>query len=111
MKKIEAIIRRGKLPEVKQALSLIGIQGITVLEAGGFGQQRGKQNTDSPDDEVFLVPKYKIEVFTTDELLEKAVNTIESICKTGRPGDGKIFILPVEDVLRIRTGERGKTAL
>ncbi len=109
---MEAVIRRAKLAELKKALSDLGIQGITVLEAGGFGQQRGHpQPAEEGGDEVFLVPKYKLEIFTTDEMAPKVLEKIAQICKTGRPGDGKVFVSSVEGSLRIRTGETGEKAL
>lgn len=111
MKKIEAIIRRSKLGELKSALSQLGVQGITVLDAGGFGQQRGHPFTTEAEDEVLLVPKYKIEIFTTDAMVQPVLENIAAICSTGHPGDGKIFVSPVEDALRIRTGQKGEEAL
>ena len=111
MKKIEAVIRRQKLSELKNELSKLGVQGITVLEAGGFGHQRGRTSPEIDDDEIYLIPKYKLEIFTTDELVQSIIEVITKVCYSGRPGDGKIFILPVEDAMRIRTKERGDQAL
>ena len=114
MKKIEAVIRRKVLGDLKNELSKIGISGITILEAGGFGQQRGhfgRKEDENIDDEVYLVPKYKIEIVVTDEKSSEVINSIKKICYSGKPGDGKIFISSIEDVIRIRTDESGEKAL
>ena len=112
MKKIEAIIKPFKLDEVKEALHEVGLQGITVLEAKGFGRQKGHTELYRGAEYVVdFLPKVKIELVVEDEMLERAVEAIQTAAHTGRIGDGKIFIVPVEDAIRVRTGERGKQAL
>jgi nitrogen regulatory protein P-II 1 len=112
MKKIEAIIKPFKLEEVKDALIKIGIGGMTVSEVRGFGQQKGETEIYRGTEYVVdFLPKIKIEVVVKDEDVEKVVETIASTARTGRVGDGKIFVIPVEDVIRIRTGERGEKAV
>ena len=112
MKKIEAIIKPFKLDEVKEALQEVGLQGITVTEAKGFGRQKGHTELYRGAEYVVdFLPKVKIEVVLNDDLVEKAVEAIQGSAKTGRIGDGKIFITPVEDAIRIRTGETGGDAL
>lgn len=112
MKKIEAIIKPFKLDEVKDALVEIGIGGMTVTEVKGFGQQKGHTEIYRGTEYVIdFLPKVKIEVVVRDEDVEKVVETILKTAQTGRVGDGKIFIIPVEDVIRIRTGERGEKAI
>jgi nitrogen regulatory protein P-II 1 len=112
MKKIEAIIKPFKLDEVKDALNEIGIQGMTVTEVKGFGRQKGHTELYRGAEYVVdFIPKIKIEIVTSDELTSKVVSVIERAAKTGKIGDGKIFVCSVEDVLRIRTGERGETAV
>jgi nitrogen regulatory protein PII len=112
MKKIEAIIKPFKLDEVKDALNTIGVQGITVTEVKGFGRQKGHTELYRGAEYVVdFLPKIKIEIIAPDNLVSKIVETIETTAKTGRIGDGKIFVLPVEEVIRIRTGERGETAI
>jgi nitrogen regulatory protein P-II 1 len=112
MKKIEAIIKPFKLDEVKEALQEAGLQGITVSEARGFGRQRGHTELYRGAEYIVdFLPKVKIEVVVEDDMVEKTVEAIVNAAKTGRIGDGKIFILPVEDVIRIRTGERGSDAI
>jgi nitrogen regulatory protein P-II 1 len=112
MKKIEAIIKPFKLDEVKDALNEIGIQGMTVTEVKGFGRQKGHTELYRGAEYVVdFIPKIKIEIVTSDSLAVKVVSVIENAAKTGKIGDGKIFVYPVEDVLRIRTGERGETAV
>jgi nitrogen regulatory protein P-II 1 len=112
MKKIEAIIKPFKLDEVKEALQEIGLQGITVIEAKGFGRQKGHTELYRGAEYVvdFLL-KVKIEVVLSDDMLDKAVEAIQKAAKTGRIGDGKIFISNVEDAIRIRTGESGRDAI
>jgi nitrogen regulatory protein P-II 1 len=112
MKKIEAIIKPGKLEEVKDGLTAIGVQGMTVTEVKGFGRQKGhvEMYRGAEYDVVFL-DKVKLEVVVPDDLLEKVIATIMEKAKTGKPGDGKIFVSSLEDVLRIRTGEKGETAI
>jgi nitrogen regulatory protein P-II 1 len=112
MKKIEAIIKPFKLDEVKEALQEIGLQGITVLEAKGFGRQKGHTELYRGAEYVVdFLPKVKIEVVLEDEMLDKAVDAIQRAAKTGRIGDGKIFISGVDDAIRIRTGETGANAI
>ncbi len=112
MKKLEAIIKPFKLEEVKEALHEIGIQGITVTEAKGFGRQKGHTELYRGAEYVVdFLPKVKIEVIITDDLVDKSVEAIIGAAATGRIGDGKIFILPIDDVIRIRTGERGADAV
>jgi len=112
MKKIEAIIKPFKLDEVKDALASIGIYGMTVWEAKGFGRQKGHTELYRGAEYVIdFLPKVKIEVVVDDSMVEKAVDAIINAARTGRIGDGKIFIIPVEDAIRIRTGERGSEAL
>jgi nitrogen regulatory protein P-II 1 len=112
MKKIEAIIKPFKLDEVKEALAKEGVQGMTVSEVKGFGRQKGHTELYRGAEYVVdFLPKIKIELLLEDDRARRASELIESIARTGRIGDGKIFILPVDDVIRIRTGERGETAL
>jgi nitrogen regulatory protein P-II 1 len=112
MKKIEAIIKPFKLDEVKDALNTIGVHGITVTEVKGFGRQKGHTELYRGAEYVVdFLPKVKIEIIAADNLVTKIVETIETTAKTGRIGDGKIFVIPVEEVIRIRTGERGETAI
>ncbi len=112
MKKIEAIIKPFKLDEVKEALQEIGLQGITVIEAKGFGRQKGHTELYRGAEYVVdFLPKVKIEVVLSDEMLDKAVEAIQKAVKTGRIGDGKIFISTIEDAIRIRTGESGRDAI
>ncbi len=112
MKKIEAIIKPIKLDEVKDALNEIGIQGMTVTEVRGFGKQKGHVEIyRGTGYEVRFLPKIKVEVVVADTLVDKVVSTIIDKAKTGNIGDGKIFIYPVEDAIRIRTGESGETTV
>jgi len=112
MKKIEAIIKPFKLDEVKEALQEVGIQGITVTEAKGFGRQKGHTELYRGAEYVVdFLPKVKIEVVIDDGLAERAVEAIQAAAKTGRIGDGKIFVSTVEEAIRIRTGERGTDAI
>lgn len=112
MKKIEAIIKPFKLDEVKEALQEIGLQGITVTEARGFGRQKGHTELYRGAEYVVdFLPKVKMELIVQDNLVERTVEAIIAAAKTGRIGDGKIFIIPVEDAIRIRTGERGDSAI
>ncbi|MBI3378211.1 MAG: P-II family nitrogen regulator [Nitrospirae bacterium] len=112
MKKIEAIIKPFKLDEVKDALNKIGVQGMTVTEVKGFGRQKGHVELyRGAEYDIAFVPKIKIEVVVPDSLAEKAVSTIEAEAKTGKVGDGKIFISKLDNVIRIRTGEKGDTAI
>ena len=112
MKKIEAIIKPFKLDEVKDALHEIGLQGITVTEAKGFGRQRGHTELYRGAEYVVdFLPKVKIEIVLEEGQVERAVEAIQHAARTGRIGDGKIFITAVEEVIRIRTGERGPDAI
>ena len=112
MKKVEAIIKPFKLDEVKDALNEIGIQGITVSEIKGFGRQKGHTELYRGAEYVVdFIPKIKMEIIVSDDIVSRVVETIEQAAKTGRIGDGKIFVTPVEEVVRIRTGERGEDAL
>lgn len=112
MKKIEAVIKPFKLDEVKEALQEIGLQGITVIEAKGFGRQKGHTELYRGAEYVVdFLPKVKVEVVLTDDLVDKAVEAIQNAAKTGRIGDGKIFISTIEDAIRIRTGETGGSAI
>lgn len=112
MKKIEAIIKPFKLDDVKDALNEIGIQGMTVTEVKGFGRQKGHVELyRGAEYDVSFLPKVKIEVVVADNIAEKVLATIQEKAKTGKIGDGKIFITKLEDIVRIRTGERGETAI
>ena len=112
MKKIEAIIKPFKLDEVKEALHEVGLQGITVLEAKGFGRQKGHTELYRGAEYVVdFLPKVKIEVICDDGVAERAIDAIMNAARTGRIGDGKIFVSTVDDVIRIRTGEKGETAI
>ncbi len=112
MKKIEAVIKPFKLDEVKQALSEIGIAGVTVTEVKGFGRQKGHTELYRGAEYVVdFLPKVKVEVVVPDGRAVAVVEVIERVAKTGRIGDGKIFVLPLEEAVRIRTGERGEEAL
>ena len=112
MKKIEAIIKPFKLDEVKEALQEAGIQGITVFEAKGFGRQKGHTELYRGAEYVVdFLPKVKVEVVLEDSMVERAVEAIQQAAHTGRIGDGKIFITGIDEVIRIRTGERGPDAI
>jgi len=112
MKKIEAIIKPFKLDDVKDGLSSIGVRGLSVTEIKGFGRQRGhKEVYRGAEYQVDFVSKIKIEVVMESELVPQAVKTIQEKAHTGQIGDGKIFIMPIEEAIRIRTGESGKAAL
>ena len=112
MKKIEAIIKPFKLDEVKEALQEIGLQGITVIEAKGFGRQKGHTELYRGAEYVVdFLPKVKIEVVLGDDMVPKALEAIQKAAKTGRIGDGKIFVYTIEQAIRIRTGETGTDAI
>ena len=112
MKKIEAIIKPFKLDEVKEALHEIGLQGLTVTEAKGFGRQKGHTELyRGAENVVDFLPKMKIEVVCDDVIAERAVEALVEAARTGRMGDGKIFVYSLDDVVRIRTGERGEDAI
>jgi nitrogen regulatory protein P-II 1 len=112
MTKVEAVIQTSKLDAVKDALHEIGIEGMTVLEARGHGRQKGHTEVyRGREYTVDLIPKIKIEMVVTDEMVERAVDAIKSASRTGKIGDGKIFLSKVEDAIRIRNDERGESAL
>ena len=112
MKKIEAIIKPFKLDEVKDALQDIGVQGMTVLEAKGYGRQKGHSELYRGAEYVIdFLPKIKIEIVVSDDLVPAVVDAIQNAARTGKIGDGKIFVSSIEDVIRIRTGETGSQAI
>ncbi len=112
MKKIEAIVKPFKLEEVKDALAGIGIQGMTITEVKGFGRQKGhKEHYRGAEYVVEFLPKIKIEAVIADDVVEDAVKAVVAAASTGRIGDGKIFVSPVDDAIRIRTGESGDVAI
>jgi nitrogen regulatory protein P-II 1 len=112
MNKIEAIIKPFKLDEVKDALNTLGIQGMTVTEVKGFGRQKGHVELyRGAEYDISFVPKVKIDLVVADDVVEKVITTIQEKAKTGKIGDGKIFMTKLEAVVRIRTGERGETAI
>lgn len=112
MKKIEAIIKPFKMEDVKEALSEIGIEGMTVSEVKGFGRQKGHTEIYRGSEyTVDFLPKVKVEIVLPDNMVEKAVTAISGAAKTGKIGDGKIFIMPIEEAIRIRTEETGENAI
>jgi nitrogen regulatory protein P-II 1 len=112
MKKVEAIIKPFKLDEVKENLNAVGVRGLTVSEVKGFGRQKGHTELYRGAEYVVdFLPKVKLEIIVQEEMVAKVVETIEKAARTGRIGDGKIFVTPVEEVVRIRTGERGDDAV
>jgi len=112
MKKIEAIIKPFKLDEVKENLNAVGVRGLTVSEVKGFGRQKGHTELYRGAEYVVdFLPKVKLEIIVQEDMVAKVVETIEKAARTGRIGDGKIFVTPVEEVVRIRTGERGDDAV
>ena len=112
MKKVEAIIKPFKLDEVKDALAEVGIQGMTVTEVKGFGRTGGKKEVYRGSAYVVdFVPKVKVDIVVPDSMVSDVIDAIEKSAKTGRIGDGKIFVVPVEEAVRIRTGERGEDAI
>lgn len=112
MKKIEAIIKPFKLDEVKDALNAIGIQGMTVTEVKGFGRQKGHVELyRGAEYDVSFIPKIKLEIVIAESMLDKVVTTIMGKAKTGKIGDGKIFVSSLDQIIRIRTGETGETAI
>ncbi|MBI3205693.1 MAG: P-II family nitrogen regulator [Myxococcales bacterium] len=112
MKKVEAIIKPFKLDEVKDALSEVGIQGMTVTEVKGFGRTGGKKEVYRGSAYVVdFVPKVKLEIVVPEAMVKEVIDAIEKSAKTGRIGDGKIFVMPIDEVVRIRTGERGEEAI
>jgi nitrogen regulatory protein P-II 1 len=112
MKKIEAVIKPFKLDDVREALSAVGITGLTSIEVKGFGRQKGHTELYRGAEYVVdFLPKIKIEVVVTESLVDKCIEAITSVARTGKIGDGKIFVTPVEQVIRIRTGETGDEAV
>ena len=112
MKKVEAIIKPFKLDEVKENLNAIGVRGLTVSEVKGFGRQKGHTELYRGAEYVVdFLPKVKLEIIVNEDLVAKVVETIEKAARTGRIGDGKIFVTPIDEVVRIRTGERGEDAI
>ncbi len=112
MKKVEAIIKPFKLDDVKEALNEIGIQGMTITEVKGYGRQKGhKEIYRGAEYVVDFIPKIKIEIIVEEDILEKVIETIRKAANTGKLGDGKIFVFPVEQAIRVRTGEKGKEAI
>jgi nitrogen regulatory protein P-II 1 len=112
MKKVEAIIKPFKLDEVKESLNEIGIQGITVTEVKGFGRQKGHTELYRGAEYVVdFLPKVKLEIIARDDMVANIIDTIQKSARTGRIGDGKIFVTPIEEVIRIRTGEKGEDAI
>ncbi|MCF8037272.1 MAG: P-II family nitrogen regulator [Desulfobacteraceae bacterium] len=112
MKKVEVIIKPFKLDDVKEALTDMGIHGMTVSEVKGYGRQKGhKEVYRGAEYAVDFVPKLKIEIAVTEDILQEVLDTVEKAAYTGKIGDGKIFVLPMEDAVRIRTNERGRDAL
>ncbi|MEE4255302.1 MAG: P-II family nitrogen regulator [Desulfuromusa sp.] len=112
MRKVEAIIKPFKLDEVKEALNEIGIQGITVSEVKGFGRQKGHTELYRGAEYVVdFIPKIKMEIIVSDDMVTSVVDAIAEAAKTGRIGDGKIFVTPIDEIVRIRTGERGEDAI
>jgi nitrogen regulatory protein P-II 1 len=112
MKKIEAVIQPNKLDEVKEALIAIGVVGITVSEVRGHGRQKGHTEVyRGAEYKVDLIPKVKLELFISDASLEQVITVLTEAARSGKIGDGKIFVSPLEEVVRIRNGERGETAL
>ena len=112
MKKIDAIIKPFKLDEVKNALNDIGVQGMTVTEVKGFGRQKGIVEVyRGAEYHIQFIPKIKLEIVVNDDIVEQVVQIIQEKAQTGEIGDGKIFVIPVEETVRIRTGERGEGAI
>ncbi len=112
MKKIEAVIKPFKLDEIKDALNELGVHGMTVTEVKGFGRQKGHVELyRGAEYDIAFIPKVKLEVVVADAIVQKVISTVEEKAKTGKIGDGKIFVLSLEEVIRIRTGERGEAAI
>ncbi len=112
MKKIETIVKPYKLDNIKEALSKLGIFGMTVSDVKGFGRQKGHTELyRGAEYQVEFVPKIKIEIVTADDKVESIIDAVSSVANTGKVGDGKIFVIPIEETIRIRTGERGEVAL
>ena len=112
MKKIEAVVRHFKLEEVKDALMEVGVQGMTVTEVRGFGRQKGqKEQYRGAEYTVDLVPKVRVEILVSDAQADAVLDAVVSAARTGQIGDGKVWVIPVDQVTRVRTGERGEEAL
>lgn len=112
MKVVHAIIKPFKIDEVKEALSALGVKGMTVFEARGFGRQRGHEEVyRGAEYKIEFLPKVKVEVLVAAESVDEVVKTIQQVANTGKIGDGKIYVTPVDEVVRIRTGETGKEAI
>lgn len=111
LRKIECFIQPFKLDEIKDALFSAGVEGMSVSEVKGFGKQRGYSNGGKPNREVKLLPKIKLEIVVEEDIVDDVVKTIVKLAQTGEFGSGKIFVLPVEDAVRIRTEESGKSAI
>ncbi|MBI1871050.1 MAG: P-II family nitrogen regulator [Chlamydiae bacterium] len=112
MKKVECVVKPFKLEEIKEALSELGVSGMTVSEVKGFGRQKGHTELYRGSEyTVDFLPKIKLEIVLPDDLVEKAIQTILNVAKTGNIGDGKIFIYPIQEAIRIRTGEKGEKAI
>lgn len=112
MKKVEAIIRPFRIDDVREALAEIGIRGMTLTEVKGYGRQKGHTELYRGSEyQIDFLPKIKVEVIVSDKMVDKVVDTIVNAAKTGQVGDGKIFVYPVEDVIRVRTGESGEDAV
>ena len=112
MKKIEAVVRHFKLEDIKTALAEAGVQGMTVSEVRGFGRQRGHKETyRGAEYTVDFLPKVKVEIVVNDDMLQTALEAITSAARTGQVGDGKIFVSTMDEVIRIRTGEKGQEAI
>lgn len=112
MKKIEAIIRPFRIDDVREALAEIGVKGMTLTEVKGYGRQKGHTELYRGSEyQIDFLPKIKIEVIVADSVAEKVIETIMNAARTGQVGDGKIFVYPVDDVIRVRTGESGEEAL
>ena len=112
MKKVEAIIRPFRIDDVREALAELGVKGMTLTEVKGYGRQKGHTELYRGSEyQIDFLPKVKLEVVVSDTLVDKVVDTIVAAAKTGQVGDGKIFVCPVEDVIRVRTGESGEAAL
>lgn len=112
MKKVEAIIRPFRIDDVREALAEVGVKGLTLTEVKGYGRQKGHTELYRGSEyQIDFLPKIKVEVIVGDKMVDKVVDTIMNAAKTGQVGDGKIFVYPVEDVIRVRTGESGEDAL
>ena len=111
LRKIECFIQPSKLDKIKDALIEAGVDGMSVSEVEGFGRQRGRLNGDAPSNEVKFRPKIKLEIVVDEEIVDKVTTLIIKLARTGKIGAGKVFVIPVEDAIRIRTSEAGKAAI